>query len=296
MRIILFVYFCRPKYLAMIHYNKEIREQGNTPLRQTQLIMLEIVSVIDKICQKHQIEYWLDFGTLLGAVRHKGFIPWDDDLDIAVMRDDYYKLLEILKEELPEDLFLQTRYNDHSKWKFAKVRDNYSTIIQKSELKKNVKYHQGIFVDIFPYDYCENPKTFARKKNILNRRFKSGKGIIRKSGNFMAKMLSTLLVKTVGFDRLRDYFLQTEPKSTKYITRGIDTYSTYDSFKTEVIFPLKKIEFEGILFPVPNDFDQYLTIEFGDYMTIPKESERQTHAHQLLPFQACQHQKAMQYK
>ena len=75
-----------------------------TQLRKAQLRMLEILKAVDAICRKHQIDYWLDAGTLLGAVRHKGFIPWDDDIDIAIRREDYPRMREILQQELPENL------------------------------------------------------------------------------------------------------------------------------------------------------------------------------------------------
>ena len=83
-----------------------------TPLRKAQLCMLNILIEIDRICRKHDIPYWLDSGTLLGAVRHGGFIPWDDDVDIAIMRSDYPRLKEYLTEELPKDLILQDSINE----------------------------------------------------------------------------------------------------------------------------------------------------------------------------------------
>ncbi len=275
----------------MIKYDKTVREKGENSLRQTQLIMLEIMNVIDSICKKHNINYWLDAGTLLGAVRHKGFIPWDDDLDIALMRDDYNKLLPILKKELPDDLFLQTRETDKSVWKYAKVRDNYSTIVQKSEINKNIKYHQGVFIDIFPFDYCSKDITF--RKNILNRRFNFGKNPLAKIGSWIVNMLSTIIVKTVGFNNLRTFFIRT--KSKKYITTGIDMYLAYDLFDSNVIFPTKQIKFEEFSFNAPNDSHKYLEIEFGDYMKIPDEKERVMHAHELLPFTPCNHPKTMKY-
>ena len=85
-------------------------------MRRTQLRLLEILDVFDGICRKHGIDYWLDWGSLLGARRHGGFIPWDDDLDVSLLRKDYKRLLAALEAELPEDLKLQTRKTDNKYW------------------------------------------------------------------------------------------------------------------------------------------------------------------------------------
>src|SRR3954468_21006016 len=110
-------------------YNPEVDDLSiynpeGSELRRAQLKMLEILEAFDKICRKHNINYWLVCGTLLGARRHGGFIPWDDDLDIAILQSDYDKLMLILKEELPEHLKLQTQETDKKYWYFhPKIRD-----------------------------------------------------------------------------------------------------------------------------------------------------------------------------
>ncbi len=85
------------------------REEGKDALEQAHLVMLRILLVFDRICKAHNLEYWLDWGTLLGAVRHKGFIPWDDDLDVAMMPEDFKAFCKIAARELPEDMFFQTK-------------------------------------------------------------------------------------------------------------------------------------------------------------------------------------------
>src|SRR3954464_7150764 len=105
-------------------YNPEGSE-----LRRMQMKMLEILDAFDVICRKHDINYWLACGTLLGARRHGGFIPWDDDLDVVVLQRDYKNLLSILKEELPENLKLQARGTDKYYWYYyAKIRDTRSRV------------------------------------------------------------------------------------------------------------------------------------------------------------------------
>ena len=144
----------------------DIRETGETPLRQAQLVMLRMLKIIDYICRKHDLRYWLCSGTLLGAVRHQGFIPWDDDLDICMLREDYNRFIQIAPLEFPTDIFLQTQETDPSYDYLplpCKVRDKNSLII--SEGMENQKYQQGLFIDIFPTDrYHTGGLSFAMEK------------------------------------------------------------------------------------------------------------------------------------
>ena len=101
--------------MSVVDFSKlypDNRQEGETVLRQAQLVMLRMLKIIDYICRKHDISYWMCSGTLLGAVRHKGFIPWDDDLDICMIREDYERFVEIAVNEFPEDMMLQTRETD----------------------------------------------------------------------------------------------------------------------------------------------------------------------------------------
>jgi len=108
------------------------RKSGETILRQAQLVMTRMFKIIDYICREHHLRYWMCSGTLLGAVRHQGFIPWDDDLDICMIREDYDRFIQIAQQELPSDLFLQTRETDPNYDYLAlpcKIRDKKSLII-----------------------------------------------------------------------------------------------------------------------------------------------------------------------
>ena len=115
-------------------------------LRKAQLRMLEILIAVDKICRKHHIDYFLDSGTLIGAVRHKGFIPWDDDLDIAIRREDFPRLQKALKEELPSNYCYQDMSTDDQyHLTISKVRDRNSIFYDQCSMKMK---ERGLFIDI----------------------------------------------------------------------------------------------------------------------------------------------------
>ncbi len=275
-----------------MHYNKTIRKEADTPVRQAQLVMLEMLKVTDHICRKHSISYWLDAGTLLGAVRHKGFIPWDDDLDIGMPREDYNRFLEIAPKELPPDLFFQTRETDKSIWKWIKIRDNYSTFIQKTEKNKKIKYHQGIFIDIFPFDLVDSSSYNA--KLFLNRRFQLS--VKTKPYAWFLNPLSTVIVKLIGYKRMKDIIIRHYSKNKpKHVTLGIDAMVSFHFFDYDTVFPVSEIKFEGHKFMAPANPDKYLTDMFGDYMTLPEKSERKTHAYKIFPFKKSNHKAAIQY-
>jgi len=120
-------------------------------LREAQLIMLDMLVEFDKICQKYNLKYWLDSGTLLGAVRHQGFIPWDDDIDLSMPIEDYNKFIEIAENELSSDIFFQTTQTDNKfPFDYIKLRSNRAKIVEFHEKDRDIEYHQGVFVDIFP--------------------------------------------------------------------------------------------------------------------------------------------------
>lgn len=140
----------------MEKYQEYLKENIRQNLRACQLRQLEILKEIDRICQKHHIEYWLDGGSLLGAVRHQGFIPWDDDIDIAMSVEDERRFEEVAPKELPPHLFLQSPMTDPgSNEPIVKIRDLNSLYIEPGD-SFALPYAKGIFVDIFPMEDYPN--------------------------------------------------------------------------------------------------------------------------------------------
>lgn len=264
------------KHVDMIEDFSKYNGEG-TPLRRAQLRMLDMLIEIDKICKKHQIEYWLTAGTLLGAVRHQGFIPWDDDLDIMIQHKDLKLLSAVLQQELPKQFVVQD-YSTEKKYyidSLIKVRDRNSFFLFESH--KCFK-EQGIFIDIIPIEKIPSLKfkRFVHKLNkqsYLRRRELSLSG---KSNNIAGLLISPFSRALLKFAHWYSRKSSTNIYGYNYSHSLFGTFEMH--FNKEVFFPLKTMKFEGIDFYVPNDADAYLKIAYGDYMKIPTLEKRQIHS------------------
>ncbi len=251
-----------------------------TTLRKAQLRLLDMLLEVDRICRKHNIPYWINGGNALGAVRHSGFIPWDDDIDIALLRKDYLKLIKILESELPDRFVLQNRKTERFfHLSYSRVVDKYS-YVQYSENKVPVRKmftYQGLFLDIF---YIE--KGTHKSNKFLNylyyRSFKIAvenaetKNMFKKIFAYIIRPLSALSVSII---RLLDPLLPSENLVFGY---GI----TFDEeFRRSEILPVKPVLFEGNVVMGPNDIHAYLKRYFGDYMKTPPPENRLTHAEKI---------------
>jgi lipopolysaccharide cholinephosphotransferase len=244
-------------------------------LRAAQQRMYEMLLVFDRICRENGLTYWLDFGTLLGAVRHRGFIPWDDDLDVSMPYNDYLRFLEIAPDVLPKELFLQTKKNDpHYVNFFAKIRDRRSTLIDAWETDKNIRYHQGIFIDIFP--------AMCVAKETLESRW------------FRALILASKMThnRHIRIDPLTRFLIDRINRYRKergaYLISAAETMHYLKPVTFETVFPLASLSFGEKTFPVPGRFDTYLRRFFGeDYMQLPPVQQRIWHSVVIEPNQPC---------
>lgn len=257
--------------MISLKLQQELRERFNpdgSMLRRQQLRMLEILLHVDKICKEHNIHYWLSSGTLLGAVRHGGFIPWDDDLDIEMRKADYDKFLRVFKDD--DSFALQTYKNDkYYLQPFAKIRDK-RTIIEEYGNNTNYK-HKGLFIDIF----CLEPSprfAYVGFGVVLHWLAKFQKRATSKLALGTLLLCKRLFYGTVAL--FKPLFKLLPSKSLNHL---YGCGPRWKSRHIEDIMPLSTIMFEGHEFPAPKDSNAYLRRMFGEYNELPNLEHLRVH-------------------
>lgn len=232
------------------------------------------------ICNKHGIQYFVQGGTLLGAVRHGGFIPWDDDIDVSLMRDEYEKFLAVAEKELPEYYFLQTKDTDPEyPNNFAKIRDSRTTFFETSA--KNLNINHGAYIDIFPLDNYPRgakAKIFEIKKKLLTWRI--NKAFYLPNMSFKSKVITfiTMLIypSLKGAIEKREK-LYTSVAESERVVNNSGAWLQKEIIPKEWVQNSIRMEFEGIKVNVSDKYDEWLTYVYGDYMSLPPENERVGH-------------------
>ena len=237
--------------------------EGNSPkflLNHLQQISLELLDFVKKVCEKHDIDWWLDFGNLLGAVRHGTFVPWDEDADIGMLRQDYLLFDEIIAEEVKNNGLMDILKVGYRPFKPGIPKFIQLNLVQEVQSKLRVLGN----VDVFPYEYL---KGYDETTIVEKYRTAKEKYLYHREKNFNLKM---------SFDTYyNDLNMSWQP--TEYIIPGWENCCTPGDlyplkiYKTDKIFPLKEIEFADKTFPCPHDVDYYLKTLYGDYMTLPRK-------------------------
>ncbi len=243
------------RLFKILYLDYDIQPKG--ALKTTFEICQELLNLVDNVCKKHDIEYWLDYGNLLGAIRHGGFIPWDDDMDVGMMRKEFDRFYQVILEELKEtgldEIITITRDKIYGERKVI-------FFIQISVQDEEGRIFGGI--DVFPYDYLidsfdDIEEEFESTREMYFNNFFDGVSYEENVKTYFSRM-------NLSHDK------------QKYVISGVDSVRakkgiySFEILESDKIFPLKEIEFSGVKYPCPNDPDYYLEKIYGDYMDIPK--------------------------
>ena len=281
---------------------KDRREDGGSLLQRCKLVEMHLLYVLDKICQKHDIPYFLAFGTLLGAMRHDGFIPWDDDIDVGMRKKDFLRFLRIARRELPKDVWLQAPGDvPSSGYCFAKLRDNYSFYYEPHSRVPTWE-HSGIYIDIFPYEDCPRIPDWMRRKIgwLASSFFEHKKDSLKEIGDHHILLGMYYYAKALFFAvahmsirfiwRLLQLALPSEN-----VTHLLEFWDRKLCFPKSWIGVMPRHKFEDGMFPIPNHPEEILTQEYGDWRTLPPEDQRSVHMTFVDPVNASHHKWAMKY-
>lgn len=281
------MYFCTEKNETIIKMvlseteNAALRQRfapEGSMLRRQQQRMLEMMVWLDDVCRRHRIPYWLGSGTLLGAVRHGGFIPWDDDVDIEFRREDYPRLLQVLTQETAgTDYALQTHDTDPGYFfTYAKLRDRRSRLQEQTGYDRIFTY-QGIYLDLFVLEPMTKPlhwlsnRTFGIIYKVLRNPEYNTQQLIRKTDSIYRVNMRFV------FPLLRLLSRLFSPRLLTY-SPGIPFESQRDPAE---LFPLSTVVFEGHRFSAPHNPEAYLRRMFGNWQRLPDVDKISTHTARL---------------
>ena len=265
-------------------------------IEKIRALELKNLKVLQSVCDRLGIEFVLYGGSLIGAVRHKGFVPWDDDLDVAMLREDYMRFVEQAPALLPEEYVLQTPYNDkRTPYTYTKLRLKGTKYVDFANHR--IKTEHGIYADIYPIDRipdddAEYLKSFKKYQKLVllyiwrQAPYPSteGTGLKRELKSAVKRIVSALLhlipqkcfIRRIDHVMTRYNHLETKRMGNLFFPEPKNLF--YD------VLPFEKGEFEGIEVNLPRNWDLHLTLRYGNYMELPPEEERIGHKPYLLDF------------
>lgn len=267
-------------------------------------VQVQILNDFIQVCEKYDLKYFVLYGTAIGTVRHNGFIPWDDDIDVGMLREDYNKFLEIFPKEMKEHYYLLTPETDE-RYACTVTHIQRKGTIFVSEVSKNLTCEQCIFMDIFPFDYVAKGKVASQIQglgaNIWGKLLflvGSGDVIISVEGipgrilegmcKVVHRLLKVLRIKSITiykqFQRTATYYNDRKNKS-EYVTSFEYMGCLKDKIKASDIFPLEKGKFEGIDVNVMKNNHELLTKVYGNYMKIPEKKYQINHMPLMIKFE-----------
>lgn len=263
----------------------------NYDLNRLHRTLIEILDFVVEICEQNDLQYCLLYGTALGAYRHKGFIPWDDDLDIGMPRADYEKFIQIMKCRPSTNFDLQNEWNEE-KWflTFSKIRKNGTCFIES--IVDGLYKNNGIYIDIFPLDFVnKNNANIAIKRKYINylkhtlkiqacpKLFLEKEGRLKYTVDRFLSFPSYFLNDKVLVRYVNNLMISKNKKNNDYcFVAQYDESSDAAIMEKEIYFPLRKCSFEGKEYYVPGNIEEYLRRQYGnDFMELPPIEKRMTH-------------------
>ena len=280
-----------------------MKQYNEEQLEKLKRVELEILKDFIAICKKHNLNYFATGGTAIGALRHKGFIPWDDDIDVCMLRDEYERFMEIAPKELGDKyLFMTTETEKKYPLMFGKMVKKGTRFIE--EAYEQADYPLGIYIDIFPYDKTPESEKLRKKWQkktwniarfhvlalIPNPKLPDG---MNKAIAFIAGLGCKVvhhLLKLVGITpkKTSQWYLKwakqcPEQDSDLYIDYS---YLTGENLmiRTKEAFPTIEVPFEDTMIAIVKNYDEFLRPEYGDYMQLPPENQRHNHYAKFIDF------------
>lgn len=267
-------------------YEKEVRDGYtiSSDMKKVWAVELDLLKKFSDVCKAHDLKWYADSGTLLGAVRHKGFIPWDDDIDVVMLREDYNKLIHLYGNEFSYPYFLQSAYSEKDYFRpHAQLRNSNTTGILRSEIGK-CSFNQGIFIDIFPLDYVPESKFIFAVKHVALKMFdrfifkvmpecnfdtsRPIKSTVKKFSHFVLSFCNPHMV----YKKYESIAANQKTSTLSIITcysvwkKTINEYKLFNASYYDI--PLQK-QFEDISIQVPSDCISVLREIYGDNFMIP---------------------------
>lgn len=250
----------------------------------------ELLRVFVELCNRYKLRYFLVCGSALGAVKYKGFIPWDDDIDVGMPRSDYELFVKQAQEDLPKNMFLQNyRTDKYFPHVFTKLRNSETTMIESN--MAHLKINHGIYIDIFPIDGVpENQREVRKlklKKKVLDWFHYCA---LKTKGNFLVSCRDRFL-RLLGFHkRTQKVLARLDKMISQYDVDGMEMWCNHGNWQGELEYAPKwqygngiEAEFEGLKIIVPEHYDEYLTQKYGDWRADPPSDKQRSH-HSILIF------------
>ncbi|MCH5239636.1 MAG: LicD family protein [Muribaculaceae bacterium] len=235
-------------------------------------IILDIMIDIDDFCRAHNLPYVISSGTLLGAVRHGGFIPWDDDADMFMLREDFDRFISLYKNRKYHLLYNADSEEESFRLGFVKVCEPNTYMI-----RDNSKFRHGVYVDIFPLDYV--PEDEKERNNYMGKLIRYQHGLRhRQKKDFLSVLTSYFHSVDWWWEKVDKTIRSSNYNDSRLVAHIVGSRNKKTVFDRNWLKNLKEIDFEGRKFLTFADTHSYLTMVYGDYMTPPPENQRRGHA------------------